>query len=111
MIIKRSTPSGSLYIADDFTFINSNLDKVAHGKAAYVEAAGRFFRATTAVEIKQMVIEGETACVVARYNLHSPKGNTGICDVAEILVIKNEKLTSSIIFFDTKAFADFMANG
>jgi len=28
------------YIADDFTFVSSNLDKVARGKAPYIEGAG-----------------------------------------------------------------------
>ena len=99
------------YIADDFVFVNSNLDNVARGKAAYIEGAGRFFRATTSVEIRQMIIEGDTACVLARYQLRSPKGNTGVSDVAEILTVKEDKLASSTIFFDTKAFADFMAKG
>lgn len=99
------------YIAEDFVFVNSNLDNVARGKTAYVEGAGRFFRATTSVEIRQMIIEGENACVLARYQLRSPKDNTGVGDVAEILSVKDGKLTSSTIFFDTKAFTDFMAKG
>ncbi len=96
------------YIADDFTFINSNLDKALHGKPAYVEAAARFFKATTSVTIRRLIIEGDNACVLARYQLRSPKGNTGTCDVAEILTVKDGKLSSSAIFFDTKAFQDFM---
>jgi ketosteroid isomerase-like protein len=96
------------YVADDFTFVNSNLDKVGRGKAAYIEGAGRFFRATTSVEIRRLVIEGYAACVIARYQLRSPKGNTGVCDVAEILTVKDGKINSSAIFFDTKAFQDFL---
>jgi ketosteroid isomerase-like protein len=97
------------YISDDFAFVNSNLDKVANGKAAYLEGAGRFFRATTAVEIRQMVIEKGDVAVIARYTTRSPKGNAGVCDVAEFLTVEGDKLTSSAIFFDTKAFAGFMA--
>ncbi|MCL4507241.1 MAG: nuclear transport factor 2 family protein [Chloroflexi bacterium] len=99
------------YVADDFIFISSNLDKIARGKAAYVDGAGRFFSATTSVEMRQMIIEGDKVCVLARYQLRSPKGNTGVCDVAEILTVKGAKLASSAIFFDTKAFADFTAQG
>jgi hypothetical protein len=98
-----------LYIADDFAFANSNFDKVVHGKAAYIEAAGRFFKMTSGVEIKKMIVEGDSACVIARYALQSPTGNTGICDVAEILNVKGERITSSVIFFDTRAFQDFAA--
>jgi ketosteroid isomerase-like protein len=99
------------YIADDFAFANSNFDTVIHGKAAYIEDAGRFFKMTSGVEIKQMIVEGDSACVIARYALRSPKGNTGICDVAEILNVRDDRITSSAIFFDTRAFQDFAAKG
>ena len=99
------------FIADEFSFINSNLDKVVFGKAAYIEAAGRFFRATTSVEIRDMIIDGDRAAIIARYQLRSPKGNTGLCDVVEIITVKGDKLTSSAIFFDTKTLADFMSRG
>ncbi len=99
------------FIADDFVFVNSNLDNIVHGKAEYVDRAGRFFRVTTSVEIRRMIIQGETACVLARYQLRSPKGNRGVCDVAEILTVRGDQLSSIAIFFDTKAFAEFIAPG
>lgn len=99
------------YIADEFTFISSNLDKVAHGKAAYVEGAGRFFRLTTSVKVKELIVDGNAACALARYHLRSPKGNVGVCDVAEILTVSGGKIDSSKIFFDTKAFQDFVSQG
>ncbi len=97
------------YIADDFVFVNSNLDNAVKGKSAYIEGAGRFFRATTSVEIRRLIIEKNTACVVARYLVRSPKGLTGVCDVAEILTVEKGKINSSAIFFDTKALAEFNA--
>ncbi len=90
------------YISDDFVFVNSNLDRKAHGKGAYIEGAGRFFRNTTGVEIRRMLIEGDEVAVVARYNVRSPKGATGVCDTAEFLTVSDGRLTSSVIFFDTK---------
>jgi len=99
------------YIADDFTFVSSNLDKAARGKAPYIEGAGRFFRLTTSVEVRQLIVDGNTACAVARYRLRSPKGNVGVCDVAQILTVSDGKLNSSKIFFDTKAFDDFVSQG
>jgi len=92
------------FVADDFTFVNSNLDRVAHGKKAYLEGAGRFFGFTTSVEVKQMVIDGDHIAVLARYQIKAPTGKTGVCDVAEFLTVKGDKLTASSIFFDTKAF-------
>lgn len=98
------------FIADDFTFVNSSFENLAQGRAAYVKAAGRFFRGTTSVEIRRMIAENDQVCVLARYGLRSPKGKTGICDVAEILTVKGDKINSSAIFFDTAALASFMAD-
>lgn len=97
------------YVADDFVFVNSSLDKTAHGKQAYLEGAGRFFSTTTAVEIKRMIIDGDTIAILARYDVRSPKGTRGVCDVAEFLTVKGDKLTSSAIFFDTKGLAELMS--
>ncbi len=107
-----SIPHGGweAFIADNFTFINSNFDNIVQGRAAYIEAAGRFFRGTTSVEIRRMITENDQACVLARYGLRSPKGKTGVCDVAEILTVKGDKINSSAIFFDTAALANFMAD-
>ena len=96
-------------VTDDFVFVNSNLDTVAHGKQAYLEGAGRFYRGSTAVEIRQLLIDGNRAAILARYQMRTPKGHTGVCDVAEFLTIDGDKLSSSAIFFDTKALADLMA--
>jgi ketosteroid isomerase-like protein len=103
--------SWEAYIADEFIFVNNNLDNVSHGKPAYVQGAGRFFRMTTGVDVKRMVVEGDTAAVIARYALRSPKGASGVCDVAELLTVGSGKLTSSAIFFDAKALAEFMTQG
>lgn len=97
------------YIMDDFVFVISNLDDVYHGKAVYLERAGRFFQTTTSVEIRQMIIENGDVAVLARYRMRSPEGNTGVCDVAEFLTVQGEKLASSAIFFDTEALTEFMA--
>jgi hypothetical protein len=48
---------------------------------------------------------------IARNQLSSPKGNTGACDGAEILSVKEGRINSSAIFFDTTPLADFMAKG
>lgn len=97
------------FVADDFAFANNNLDKVAHSKAAYLEGAGRFFKTTTAVDIKEMFIHGDQAAVLARYHVRTPKGNTGVCDVAEFITVKGGKLTASTILFDTKVLAELMS--
>lgn len=99
------------YIADDFTFVNLNLDRVAHGKQAYLEGAGKFFKTTTDVEVREMVDKGDKIAVIARYTTRNPKGDIGVCDVAEFLTVDKNKLTSSAIFFDSKSLFEFMTQG
>ena len=97
------------YVADDFVFSNGSFDKVAHGKAAYLKGAGTFFKTTTAVDVRQMLVDGDKVALLARYTVRTPKGYAGTCDVAEFLTVKGDKLTSSTIFFDTKALEELMA--
>ena len=97
------------YIAEDFIYANSFLDRVLKGKAIYVEAGSRFFSSTTSVELKKIVIEGEKVAVVARYTVKSPQGKTQEFDVAEFLTVRNGMLTSSALFFDSMGLANFMA--
>jgi ketosteroid isomerase-like protein len=81
------------------------------GKAAYVGATSRFLRVVDTAKVTRLIIEGDNACAIVRYELLSPKGNRLSADIAEILSVKNGKIASSAIFFDTAAFQDFMAKG
>ena len=81
------------------------------GKQAYIDATEKFLQLVKDVKIKTLIIEGEKAGVVIDYELQSPKGNTLSCEVAEILLIKDDKIYSSDIFFDTATFRNFLAKG
>jgi ketosteroid isomerase-like protein len=95
------------HIADDMAFTGPGSS--ANGKAAYVEVTSRFMRVVKTVAVKDLIIEGDKACAIARYDLESPKGYRWTCDVAEILSVKDGKIASSTIFFDTAGFREFMA--
>jgi ketosteroid isomerase-like protein len=96
-------------IADDIVFTNGG--NRFTGKDAYVEALGRFLRVARSVELKKLIIEGNNACAVASYALQSPKGNTAVCEVAEVLFVRGGKIASSSIYFDTETFREFIARG
>ena len=96
-------------IADDIVFVGPS--GTTRSKAAYVEGTNRFKRVAKSVEVRQLLVDGESACAVTHYTLQSPKGNTSVCDVAEILAVKDGKLAASTIFFDTAALAQFTAQG
>ena len=93
------------FLADDmiFTSFTSPVRKVA-GKNAYLEATKRFYSSIVSMEVRDMMIQGEKAWALTRYELKHPSGNNFISDVAEIFTVKNGKIASFAIYFDTAPF-------
>jgi ketosteroid isomerase-like protein len=56
------------------------------------------------MRIKQMIVENDTACVIGNYDYVFPNGKSINGNVAEIWKVKNGKLDSLTIFFDTDTF-------
>jgi ketosteroid isomerase-like protein len=52
-----------------------------------------------------LLIEGEKACALNRYELRSSKGGTFSSDAAEIFAVRNGKIVSFAIYFDSSPFA------
>jgi len=96
-------------ISDDITF--TSLGKITTTKKAYVEATTRFLQVVKSLNINEFIVEGNKACITVEYHLESPKGNTASCEVAEVLMVKDDKINSSCIFFDTESFRKFMVQG
>ena len=97
-------------LADDMQFVN-NGTAAPPGKAAYVEATRRFMRTAKSVEVKKLLVDGDAACALTHYGLVSPKGNKGVCVVAEFFTVKDGRIDANEIVFDLAAFQDFMAKG
>ena len=93
-------------VSDDFKFIGGDMTKTSPiiGKTAYIEVINRFSRVFHNMRIKEMIIEGEKACVIGNYDYMFPNGAAMNGDVAEIWTVKNGKLDSLTIFFDTLTF-------
>jgi ketosteroid isomerase-like protein len=96
-------------IADDMNFIGGGQFLI--GKQAYIDTTEKFLKLVKGVKIKTLIIEGQKVAAIIDYTLHSPQGNITSCEVAEILSVKDDKINSSDIFFDTAAFRDFLAKG
>ena len=97
------------FISEDITF--TSVGKITYTKEAYVEATSRFLEVVKSLKINEFIVEGNKACITVEYNLLSPKGNTASCEVAEVLMVQDDKIYSSCIFFDTDSFRKFMAQG
>ena len=94
-------------LSDDFKFIGGDMTKTSPiiGKAAYIEVIKRFSQLFTSMRIKHMIIENNSACVIGNYDYVFPNGKSIIGDVAEIWKVKDNKLDSLTIFFDTLTFS------
>lgn len=59
------------------------------------------------MRVKEMILEDDLACVIANYDYEFPNGRNINGDVAEIWKVKDGKLDSLTIFFDTHTFDVF----
>lgn len=107
MYYKAISAKGRLgqLLSEDFSFSGA-LAEAGAGLDAFEE--NLFFKYVKSLEVKTMIVEGEQACAVVGYHLESPKGDILSLDAAEIWRMKDGKLLSLSIYFDTAAYQKFM---
>ena len=93
-------------IADDFQYIGGDMNNTQPvvGKQAYVEIIKRFSQRFQSMRVKQMIIEGDKASVIGNYDFQFPNGRKINGNVSEIWTIKDGKLQSLTLYFDTLTF-------
>ena len=93
-------------ISDDFRFFGGDMTRQdpTVGKQAYIQVIDRFSRVFQSMRVKKMIVEGDNACVIGNYDYQFPNGQKINGDVSEMWTVKNGKLDSLRIFFDTLTF-------
>ncbi|MGC8595714.1 MAG: nuclear transport factor 2 family protein [Candidatus Kryptoniota bacterium] len=93
------------FLADDiaFTSFTYPINQIT-GRARYLEATKRFYSMITALEIRDLLVDGNKACALTRYELQPPSGPTFKSDVAEVFEVRDGKIISFDIYFDTAPF-------
>ena len=93
-------------IADDFEYVGGDMNNIKPvvGKQAYIEIIRRFSQRFTAMRVKQMVVEGDKASVIGNYDFQFPNGVKINGNVSENWTVKNGKLQSLTLYFDTLTF-------
>lgn len=56
------------------------------------------------LEVKDFLVDGERACVVTRYQLQPPAGPVFETHVAEMFEVREGRITSFEIYFDSAPF-------
>jgi ketosteroid isomerase-like protein len=93
------------FLADDMTFTSfTSPPKRLRGRATYLEATRRFFAMITTMTVKEIIVGGERACALTHYELQPPGGSAFGSDVAEVFRVKDGKITSFDIYFDTAPY-------
>jgi ketosteroid isomerase-like protein len=88
----------------EFTSFTSPIKRVK-GKDAYLQATKRFFSMIRSVQVRELIVDGDQACVLTRYDLQPPNGGPAFgSDVAEIFAVRNGKIDSLGIYFDSAPF-------
>jgi ketosteroid isomerase-like protein len=93
-------------IADDFEYVGGDMNnpKPVVGKQAYIDIIRRFSQRFEAMSVKQMIIDGDKASVIGNYDFQFPNGSKINGDVSENWTVKNGKLQSLTLYFDTLTF-------
>ncbi|HUI86488.1 MAG TPA: hypothetical protein VLY21_04965 [Nitrososphaerales archaeon] len=87
--------------------LTGTIAKETRGRDAYVNNG--FFKLVRGLRVKETLVDGDRAFALVNYDLQSPKGKTGSCDVAEFWKVRAGKLDSVAIYFDTAWFNAFMS--
>lgn len=93
-------------LADDMTFTSfTSPARQLRGKAAYLDGTKRFYSMIAGVELRSLIVDGEKACALTRYRLSPPKDAPAFTsDVAEVFSVRDDKIASFDIYFDSAPF-------
>jgi uncharacterized protein YndB with AHSA1/START domain/ketosteroid isomerase-like protein len=93
------------FLGEQMAFtIFTNPVKRLSGKAAYLESTRGFFSMVRAVELRELIVDGASACALTRYELQPPRGAAFHSDVAEIFHVSGGRIDSFAIYFDSAPF-------
>jgi len=54
--------------------------------------------------VRSLIVDGATACALTRYELQPPRGAAFQSDVAEIFTVRDGKIDTFGIYFDTSPY-------
>ncbi len=94
------------FLGEDLTFTSfaSPIKRIG-GRAAYLDATKRFYSMIAGLEVRALMVDGDSACALTRYRLQPPTGAPAFTsDVAEVFGVKDGKITSFEIYFDSAPF-------
>ena len=93
-------------IADDMVFTSHAAPgRQTSGRDAFLQGTSRFYGMIVDAQVNDVFASGEKACALTRYRLQPPNGAAVFTsDVAEIFEVRNGRIASLAIYFDTAPY-------
>jgi ketosteroid isomerase-like protein len=92
-------------LADDVVFISrTSPEREFRGRDAYMQSVKGFYGMVVDFAVRDLIVDGHTACALTRYRLRPPSGTEFESDVAEIFTVKDGAIESLAIYFDTAPY-------
>ena len=93
-------------LADDVVFTSYGTPpRQIVGKDGYLQSTNGFYSMIRAMEVRELLVDGDRACATTRYELQPPNGGPSFTtDVAEVYSVRNERIASFAIYFDSAPF-------
>ncbi|AHG92735.1 protein of unknown function DUF1486 (plasmid) [Gemmatirosa kalamazoonensis] len=75
------------------------------GKAPFLQVTSRFYASIASVEVRDLLVDGDRACAFTRYTIAPPTGAPAFeSDVAELFTVRDGRIVSFTICFDTAPY-------
>jgi len=93
-------------VADDFEYVGGDMNNIKPivGKQAYIEIINRFSQRFEAMRVKQMIVEVTKQVSLVTMTFYFQNGFKLNGNVSENWTVKNGKLQSLTLYFDTLTF-------
>lgn len=102
--LRQKADWASLF-ADDMSFTSfTSPSRQLSGKSTFLQATTRFYSMIVSLEVRDLIVDGNRACALTRYELQPPGGTQFGSDVAEVFVVENGRIRSFDIYFDSAPY-------
>jgi ketosteroid isomerase-like protein len=87
-----------------FTNLASPVRQVT-GKGTFLQATRRFYGSIGSFEVRELVVDGDRACALVRYEVRPPNGGAPFeSHVAELFTVEDGRIGAFSICFDTAPY-------
>ena len=93
-------------LADDMVFTSfTSPVRELRGRDAYLPGTKRFFDGIQSFELRELIVDGDRAVALTRYEIKAPGDRPSFTsDVAEVYRVRDGKIVTFGIYFDTAPF-------